>query len=277
MKTPTLLYHLGSKYSLAPWILSHIPLPIQQKTSFYEVYGGGGNVLLQKHPSHASEIYNELNPDTYNFFFALKNWPSRLINLVHTPGFEQMKLTEVEVNNPIHKAARFFFHSHTSFRGSGTRWDSQATAYKLGRFYRRQKDQKFMYLHEYANRLQHIHLLNQDAIELIEESDPEALIYADPPYPHEVRNGKDNRHNPQTCKSRNQYAFDYEKADHSNLLSICLKRGGLVLLSSYRNEMYDDYLLHSGWKVSSTLSSDLSSQKREESLYLSPDLWKLLK
>jgi DNA adenine methylase len=275
-----LIYHLGSKHRLAPWILSHIPSQLQTEAPFYDVYGGGGSVLLSKPPSQSFEVWNDLNPNTHHFFSILKAFPYDLEKTIYEIDFKA-PLFQV-TDDDLYRAAVFFFLARTSFRGAGTAWDSQTSPSKLGLFLRKHRDRSFD-LVSYSNRLQQVAILNMDAIELIEQSDSKAVLYCDPPYPHSVRNGKDSRHKDQeNCLSRNQYAFDYTKDDHSNLLSICLIKGKTqpILLSSYQNPQYDEYLLSSGWKLSTQRTRDLASNSREEALYLSPglvDLWRSAK
>jgi len=276
-RLPALIYHLGSKHRLAPWILSHLPYRLQVERPFYDVYGGGGSVLLSKYPSIKKEIWNDLNPDTYNFFSILKSFPYDLEEAIYQTDFTE-QLPE-GFDSDLGKAAIFFFKAKTTFRGAGTAWDSQTAPSKLGTFMRKHRSRAFN-LSTYSDRLQNVSILNMDAIDLIEASNDDVILYLDPPYPHSVRNGKDSRHKDQeNCLSRNQYAFDYKKDDHSNLLSSCLKKGvsQVILLSSYRNSQYDDALLPFGWEVSACKTRDLAANSREEVLYLSPalvNLWR---
>jgi len=51
---PLIRYH-GSKYRLAPWIISFFP----PHRVYVELFGGGGSVLLRKVRVH-EEIYNDI-------------------------------------------------------------------------------------------------------------------------------------------------------------------------------------------------------------------------
>jgi site-specific DNA-adenine methylase len=220
-----------------------------------------------------------LNPNTHHFFSILKAFPYDLEEAIYGLDFNDKGQPTENFDSNLHRAAVFFFMAKTSFRGAGTAWDSQTSPSKLGAFMRKHDSRGFN-LPAYSERLQGVDILNLDAIDLIESSDENAILYCDPPYPHAVRNGKDSRHKDQeNCLSRNQYAFDYERDDHSNLLSISLKRGSdqIILLSSYRNAQYDDTLLPFGWEASACKTRDLAANSREEVLYLSPalvNLWR---
>ena len=64
---PALRYH-GSKFRLAPWVMSFFP----QHTCYVEPFGGAAGVLLQK-PRVYAEIYNDLDSSVASFFAVLRD------------------------------------------------------------------------------------------------------------------------------------------------------------------------------------------------------------
>jgi site-specific DNA-adenine methylase len=60
------------------------------------------------------------------------------------------------------------------------------------------------------------------------------LIYSDPPYLHETRS------------SGRRYRFDYDEADHLELLELLKKLPCAVILSGYPSSLYDECL--AGWQ-----------------------------
>ncbi|EQD65676.1 phage DNA methylase [mine drainage metagenome] len=56
------------------------------------------------------------------------------------------------------------------------------------------------------------------------------LVYCDPPYLHATRS------------SDRRYRFEYEEADHLELLSLLKKLPCQVILSGYPSRLYDEHL-----------------------------------
>lgn len=67
IKRPVLRYH-GGKFLLAPWIISHFP----PHEHYFEGFGGGGSILMQKHRSRY-ETYNDRWDTVVNVFQVLRD------------------------------------------------------------------------------------------------------------------------------------------------------------------------------------------------------------
>ncbi|HES59160.1 MAG TPA: DNA adenine methylase [Caldithrix sp.] len=80
-----------------------------------------------------------------------------------------------------------------------------------------------------------ITLINDDSISYLQKCrvGPETVIYADPPYPLNVRN------------SCHQYNFDFTDKDHVKLLKTLLQLDCKILISTYQNDLYSKMLW--GW------------------------------
>src|SRR6266568_7782026 len=66
IKRPALRYH-GSKFRLAPWIMSFMP----EHALYCEPFGGGAAVLLRKKRARV-EVYNDIDSEIVNLFRLLR-------------------------------------------------------------------------------------------------------------------------------------------------------------------------------------------------------------
>lgn len=101
-----------------------------------------------------------------------------------------------------------------------------------------------------------LELLNVDAIAWFEgpglELPADALVYADPPYPHSCR------------QSRRRYRCELTEADHWRLLNALAALPCSVVVSSYKNSLYASML--GGWEHS-TFPAMTRGGVREEHLW----------
>jgi DNA adenine methylase len=85
-----------------------------------------------------------------------------------------------------------------------------------------------------------VELRRQDCVKFLEsfpcKDAGRVLIYADPPYLHEVR------------KSPRRYRYDYNVQDHERLIAALKAIPCAVMLSGYPSALYEDLL--SGWRTS---------------------------
>lgn len=77
MKAPRILHYPGSKWSMADWIISHMP---PHKT-YLEPFFGSGAVFFNKPPSELETI-NDLDGDVVNLFRVIRDRPKELAHLV---------------------------------------------------------------------------------------------------------------------------------------------------------------------------------------------------
>ncbi len=83
------------------------------------------------------------------------------------------------------------------------------------------------------------------------------LFYLDPPYM------------PATRTAKREYRHEMTDEDHVDLLNRIMTLQGMVALSGYRHDLYDEAL--EGWARHDRLTSALTSVQRTESLWLSPN------
>lgn len=99
-------------------------------------------------------------------------------------------------------------------------------------------------------RLKRVVILHDDALKVIRQQDgPKTLFYLDPPYVHSTR----------AKSATNAYEYEMTDNDHRKLAITVCECKGKVMLSGYRNKMYDEWF--KSWNrhdklIDNKLSSD---------------------
>lgn len=265
---------MGGQWQVAGWVNSFLPsnLPL------VDVFGGGASVLLQRvSDKDIRDAYNDLDGRNVNFFRCLRDHPISLIELVSKKLFNVQTVEELSdaLVLPycnIDLAAAYYEYSHCTFRGAGDRWHSKYVQEKVERY----KRIDHSYLHYWNKRLTNIPIYNVDAREIIHSFAGSHVLYLDPPFPNEVRKGKDSRHKDQAkALTRYQYKCEYSTRQQEELLSLLVAIDPIAAICSYQNPLYDSYLLTNGWCLE---QKQVGSQagKRILCLYLSPKLKSIL-
>jgi Site-specific DNA methylase len=255
MNAPRILHYPGSKWSMAEWIISHMP-PHQ---TYLEPFFGSGAVFFNKPPSPLETI-NDIDGDVVNLFRVIRDRPDELARLVYwTPYSREEYYNSYQLGgvDELERARRFLVRCWMARSG--------VTANKTGwrnRIVSDRKDgtQKWFDLPEIiiktAERLKFAQIEQQPALELIRRYKREdVLIYADPPYPLETRSGR-------------MYKNEMTDADHAELLDVLDAHPGPVLLSGYANELYDTRLRH--WNREERRVLAEAGQIRTEVLWINP-------
>ncbi|MGC4732756.1 DNA adenine methylase [Providencia hangzhouensis] len=260
IKHPVIRYH-GSKFRLAKWVISHFP----DHRCYVEPFGGAAGVLMQKEPSYA-EVYNDLDSEVVNLFRVLRDkaMNEQLQRACYLTPYsrDEFELARVNINDPIERARRMVvracmgFGSAASSGGtSGFRSDSKrkyATASHLWAKYPEN-------LAAVCSRLQGVIIENKPATELIKQHDSaDTLFYVDPPYV------------PSTRVMRNRYYnFELTAEQHHELLQALKSVAGMVAISGYESELYNDEL--SRWRKvtkESRISACRGTGTRTECLWM---------
>jgi len=259
-----MLRYPGGKWKIAPWIISHFP-PHQ----FYvEPFGGGASVLLRKRRSHL-EIYNDIDSDVVNVFRVIRDRVAveKLKEMLRFTPYsrEEYERAYEECEDPIEKARRMIVRSFQGFGNTGT--TRKSTGFRAGDRRDRglsapQQWKEYPDLLDgFARRLQGVTLENRPALDVIKQNDSVGtLFYVDPPYVHSTRSDRGIR-----------YSTELLDCDHIELAHLLNKLDGMVLLSGYRCDLYDD--LYSDWACVSknTIASGQNGGiRRTESLWISP-------
>lgn len=264
LNRPALRYH-GGKWRIAPWIISHFP----PHRIYVEPFGGAASVLLRKRRAYL-EVYNDLLFVVVNVFRVMKE-PDLAADLEralkYTPySREEFKLSYIPDMDPVEQARRTIVRA---FMGFGTTGLSKGTTGFRARScgegshpssqWRTYSDA----IPFFTARLQGVVVEDGYADKVINQHDgPDTLFYIDPPYVHSTRN-KDGG---------GRYANEMSDKDHEDLAAQLHQVEGMVLISGYDSDLYND--LYCGWKKvtkKSYASSQQGQVERIECLWISPN------
>ena len=253
---PALRWH-GGKWLLAPWIISHFP----KHQVYVEPFGGAMSVLIRKPVSYA-EIYNDLDKAVVNFFRVLRSARAQdLIEALRLTPFAREEFVEAyaESDDPVEQARRLVIRS---FMGFGSNGHNRATGFRAN-----SNRSGTTPAHDWANypdalaaiigRLRGVTIENRDAIAVMQQHDSDrTLHYVDPPYVLGTRD------------KGNDYRFELSDADHRALADSLNKLTGMVVLSGYRCDLYDD--LYRDWRRADRKAHADGARDRVESLWFKP-------
>jgi DNA adenine methylase len=260
---PPLRYH-GGKALLGPWIISHFA----PHRIYTEVFGGGASVLLQKERAYA-EIYNDLDKEVVTFFQVLRGPRSKeLIERIRLTPFSRCEFFAAydPTDDPIEIARRLVIRSfmgfgsdgHNGARTTGFRANSNRSGTTPARDWASYPDA----LPKLVERLRGVVIENRDAFELLEVHDsPETLHYVDPPYMRDLRSRAAN-------STKKNYRHELTDGDHERLLALIVSLKGMVAISGYASELYDDMLV--GWRRFDRSTFADGARARVESLWINP-------
>ncbi|CAH8197215.1 DNA adenine methylase [Vibrio aestuarianus] len=259
---PIMRYH-GAKFRLAPWVISHFP----EHKCYVEPFGGAAGVLIQKPQSYA-EVYNDLDDDVVNLFKVLRcpeqNLQLRELCALTPYSRKDFELAFEPCEEPLEKARRMVVRATMGFGSaaatggtSGFRTDTKRKYATAMHLWQRYPDN----LSLVCKRLQSVLVEHKPAIEVMRKHDgEETLHYCDPPYVPESR-----------VKGNRYYQHEMTAQDHESLLKSTLELKGMIIISGYDSELYNDYL--SSWRKeekSARISAGRGTGKRVECLWISP-------
>ncbi|CBG73094.1 prophage DNA modification methylase [Streptomyces scabiei 87.22] len=233
MKSP--VPYFGSKQRLAPWIASLLP----RHDHYVEPFCGGLSVLFAKRPSRM-ETVNDLDSELMTFWRVLRDHPDELLRVCMLTPHSRTELaaTWEPTEGDLELARRIWCRlaqgrsgtlRNTGWRhyidpaGSVTSMPGYLEAYTLR-------------LAAAAERLHTVSLECLPALTLIGKygSQPDVLLYADPPYLGTTRGwGRNYRHELKT------------EGEHRELADALADCAATVVLSGYNSPLYDE--LYTDW------------------------------
>lgn len=260
---PLLRYH-GGKWRLAAWILHYFPM----HRVYVEPFGGGASLLLQKHRSHA-EVYNDLDGEVVNLFRVARDRGAELARAVELTPFsrDEFAASYLPAECPVEQARRTVIRSFMGFGSAGA--SGQSTGFRAN-----SNRSHATPAHDWRNypealrlvieRLQGVVIENRDAQAcMLAHDSPSTLHYVDPPYVHSTR----------ALRTRApSYRHEMSDDDHRSLLTALCKLQGMVIVSGYRCDLYDE--LFGGWRRVDKAAMADGARARVESLWLSANVSK---
>jgi len=255
MTAPRILHYPGSKWSMADWIISHMP----PHTTYLEPYFGSGAVFFSKPPAQLETI-NDIDGDVVNLFRVIRDRPDELARLVYwTPYSREEYYTSCdrEGEDELERARRFLVRCWMARSGVTNRISGWRNRYnKIGTDPIKQWNELPVKIKEIAERLKSVQIEQQPAVELIRRYNrDDVLIYADPPYPLSTRSGR-------------MYKHEMTDEDHAELLDVLDEHPGPVLLSGYDNTLYNERLRH--WRREERKALAEEGRIRTEILWINP-------
>lgn len=281
------IYYQGQKNNIYGFMISSLAREVYYDT-FADVFAGSGSALMNVyHTRGVTEYLNDLNPANFNFFGVLKQdydgFQSELKTLIKViESFSNTARVDItkqlykyadntinnkSVNNPvtisynfsnnnITKAVAFYFVH--SFKINGHISASGINEDSIKKFI---KESKSNILKGYSERLKHVNILNQDAIQLLLNPDinkSTALCYLDSPY-----------------TATKGYSVEFTKKDMEELIDNLSKFKGKFIFS-YRasirlqkslNQMFEEIFYNSDFNSDfyryARKEKDVTSKEKE--------------
>lgn len=177
-----ILAWVGGKCALSDQITKWFP----RHRVYVDVFGGGGNMFLNKPPSPV-EVYNDINDRLVNFWRVLQTDAHQLYLKSLSEGW----LASRKIGNecltpsadPLEDAFRFFYLNRHSFCGKTDAFSSRNDVEKYGCDHHLSYLNKLNQFKRFSQRLKHVLIEMQDFETIIKRfDDRDVFFYCDPPY-----------------------------------------------------------------------------------------------
>jgi DNA adenine methylase len=237
--------YFGAKKRLALYIAGMLP----PHNAWVEAFCGSAAVTMAKKPA-LIEIINDADSQIVTVFQQLRQHPDELIRLIEFTPYARTEFDNAYMKNGIggklEQARRFLVASMMTVNGAIGKRETgiKHSGFSYSQSYARNGHEARVSrwnsmperLRRVVERLKQVRVENRDARELFKMflNRPATLVYLDPPYFMDRDHG---------------YKVDANtKEFHEELLKLCIRAKCMVLVSGYRNKLYDSYLTKErGW------------------------------
>lgn len=244
--------YYGAKQRIATKIIASFP----PHNAWVEAFAGSAAITLAKPPAPI-EVINDLDGDIVNVFTQLRENSEALCRAIaFTPYARQEYFKarhEPKSQDPLERARQFIVGTMMTVNSTAVSGLSCGFSYsqsyaragieaRVSRWYNLPER-----LLQVIERLRKVRVESRDARELVRMflDRPATLMYLDPPYFVERAYG---------------YAIDAkDEPFHRELLKLCCKSSAMLIISGYKNDLYDSVLTpERGWRRSTirTLTRD---------------------
>lgn len=194
MSIPRILHYLGSKWSMASWIIRHMP----EHSTYLETFFGSGAVFFNKLRSEQGTI-NDIDGNVVNLFRVIRDYPEELARAVQWTPYSREEYLSCQFGGDKNLER-------------GTADDS----YRI-----KQWNSIPDKLQRVAERLKEVRIECRPALDIIKRyKRKDVLIYTDPPNLSETRNG-------------NIYKYEMTDDEHADLLATLIDHPGPVIIFGY--------------------------------------------
>ena len=251
MIRPPVKWHGGKHY-----LCKRIIAQFRPHHTYVEPFGGAASVLLNKEPSKV-EVYNDIDDRLTRFFRVLRTQSDEFIKQVTLTPYSEIEFIQAGCNeqkNDLEQARQDFVRWRQS---RGGREDD--FSYTLHRSRRHMADVVSGYLSAIdkvlpivVERFRRVQIVCRKALKVIDMWDSkDTLFYCDPTYM------------PETRTTPKVYRHEMTPEDHENLLERLLLCEGMVFISGYPSDLYEDLL--KGWeKMTVTIANHAAGGKKKK-------------
>jgi len=248
--------YYGAKQRIASRIIESLP----PHNCWVEAFCGSAAITLAK-PAAPIEVINDLDGEVTNVFEQLRTNSEALCKAIALTPYarEEFELARygVRATNPLERARRFLVA--TMMTVNSTTASKTSCGFSYSQSYTRggmeARVSRWINLPDRLTRVierfKRVRIEKRDARDLVRMflDRPATLMYLDPPY---------------FTKREHGYAIDAKDEQfHRELLNLCVRSKAMLLISGYRNKVYDSILTKDkGWhRVSiATLTRDTTGK-----------------
>lgn len=248
----TVLRWPGAKWRMADWIVSQLP----PHDVYFEPFFGSGAVFFTKQPS-GTETINDIDDNIVNLFRVIRESADELAAAIEMTPYARSEYRECyeSIGDSVEKARRFLVRTWQAYGGKtncSTAWAQDRTNLVFRPRYWCKLPDRMLNI---VQRLKMAQIENKDALELMEMYSREnTLIYVDPPYMKSTR-------------TQLHYKCEFAKEkQHLELLELCRKHKGPLIISGYENDLYNTEL--PGWDKNSMCVATNNGGSAREVIWL---------